>query len=92
MLLGSWSAGYGAIREILKTPGSCERVDAVLLIDGMHAGYIGDVPGPARGTPVGADGAAAAQRSGSRPLFVIGLCRATPLPATWINCTRCPCF
>jgi hypothetical protein len=46
ILLGSWSAGYGAIREILKTPASYERVDAVLLIDGMHAGYIGDKPGP----------------------------------------------
>jgi hypothetical protein len=46
VLLGGWSAGYGAIREILKTPESYARVDAVLLIDGMHTGYIGDKPGP----------------------------------------------
>jgi hypothetical protein len=46
VLLGSWSAGYGAIREILKTPGWYARVGAVLLIDSMHAGYIGDRPGP----------------------------------------------
>jgi hypothetical protein len=46
VLLGSWSAGYGAIRAILRTPGSDTRVDAVLLIDSMHAGYIGGKPGP----------------------------------------------
>jgi len=46
LLLGGWSAGYGAIREILKTPESAALVDAVLLIDGMHTGYIGDKPGP----------------------------------------------
>jgi hypothetical protein len=46
VLLGSWSACSGAIREILKTPGSYARVDAVLLIDSMHAGYLGDKPGP----------------------------------------------
>ncbi len=46
VLLGGWSAGYGAVREILKTPESYARVDAVLLIDGMHTGYIGGQPGP----------------------------------------------
>lgn len=46
VLLGGWSAGYGAIREILKTPESYARVSSVLLIDGMHTGYIGDKPGP----------------------------------------------
>jgi hypothetical protein len=44
--LGGWSAGYGAIREILKTPDSYNRVSSVLLIDGMHTGYAGDKPGP----------------------------------------------
>ncbi len=46
ILLGGWSAGYGAIREILKTPDSYNRVSSVLLIDGMHTGYAGDKPGP----------------------------------------------
>lgn len=46
ILLGGWSAGYGAIREILKTPESYAHVSSVLLIDGMHSGYIGDNPGP----------------------------------------------
>ena len=44
--LSGWSAGYGAIREILKTPESYARVDCVLLIDGLHTGYVGGKPGP----------------------------------------------
>ena len=44
--LGGWSAGCGAIREILKSPDSYALVQKVLLIDGIHTGYIGDKPGP----------------------------------------------
>ena len=36
--LSGWSAGYGAIREILRQNAS-ERVDSVVLIDGLHADY-----------------------------------------------------
>jgi hypothetical protein len=38
LLLTSWSAGTGAIREILKSPESYSRVTAILIIDGMHTG------------------------------------------------------
>ncbi|HWQ33327.1 MAG TPA: hypothetical protein VNQ79_10770 [Blastocatellia bacterium] len=44
--LSAWSAGYGAIREILKVPEYYERVSRVLLIDGLHTGYVGGRPGP----------------------------------------------
>jgi hypothetical protein len=44
--LGGWSAGCGAIRQILQSPESYGRVDAVLLIDGMHTGYADAKPGP----------------------------------------------
>jgi hypothetical protein len=44
--LTAWSAGYGAIREILRVPKNYERVEFVLLIDGLHAGYVGGKPGP----------------------------------------------
>lgn len=44
--LSGWSAGYGAIREILKLPDNYERVERVLLIDGLHAGYVSGKPGP----------------------------------------------
>lgn len=44
--LTAWSAGYGAIREILKTPENYSRVDRMLLIDGLHTGYVSGKPGP----------------------------------------------
>ncbi len=40
--LSGWSAGYGAIREILKRDANVARVNGVLLLDGMHAGYVPD--------------------------------------------------
>jgi len=41
--LSGWSAGYGAIREILRRPANLPSVDGVLLIDGIHTGYIPDL-------------------------------------------------
>lgn len=46
LTLTGWSAGYGAIREILRDPVWYEKVAGVLLIDGLHAGYVGGKPGP----------------------------------------------
>ena len=46
LVLTSWSAGTGAIREILKSPESYSRVAAILIIDGMHTGYVDGKPGP----------------------------------------------
>jgi len=43
--LTAWSAGYGAVREILKVPEAYARVERVLLIDGLHTGYVGGKPG-----------------------------------------------
>ena len=44
--LGGWSAGCGALRQILKDPTSYERVSRVLCIDGIHTGYVKGKPGP----------------------------------------------
>ena len=44
--LSAWSAGHGAIREILAVPEYYARVGQVLLIDGLHTGYAGGKPGP----------------------------------------------
>jgi hypothetical protein len=46
ILLGGWSAGCGAIRQILKAPDSYARVGAALMIDGIHADYVDGKPGP----------------------------------------------
>lgn len=37
--LSAWSAGYGAVFRILDRPEGAARVDAVLLADGLHAGF-----------------------------------------------------
>ena len=44
--LTAWSAGHGAIREILQVPEYYARIESVLLIDGLHTGYAGGKPGP----------------------------------------------
>ena len=44
--LGGWSAGCGAIRQILLDPASYDRVNRVLCIDGVHTGYTNGMPGP----------------------------------------------
>jgi hypothetical protein len=48
--LTAWSAGHGAIREILQVPEYYARVQSVLLIDGFHTGYAGGKPGPTEST------------------------------------------
>jgi hypothetical protein len=53
--LTAWSAGYGAIREILKTQENYRRVQFVVLIDGLHAGYLNGEPGPLESQLVPAD-------------------------------------
>jgi hypothetical protein len=37
--LSAWSAGYGAIREILKHTPNAAPIDGILLLDGLHADY-----------------------------------------------------
>lgn len=46
ILLGGWSAGCGAIRQILLNPESYARVDGALMMDGIHTGYPDGKPGP----------------------------------------------
>ncbi len=55
MGLTAWSAGYGAVRAILKTPEYYERVQFVLLCDGLHSGYVGGKPGPKESNLVAED-------------------------------------
>lgn len=38
----SFSAGFAAIREILKSPAYFESIDAVVLVDSLYCGYVGD--------------------------------------------------
>jgi hypothetical protein len=40
LTLVGYSAGHGAVRAILREPRHFRRVDAVLLLDGMHTSYV----------------------------------------------------
>lgn len=40
VILSGFSAGYGAIRRIISSESNYKRVDAVLLLDGIHASYV----------------------------------------------------
>jgi hypothetical protein len=37
--LSAWSAGYGSVQQIIAQPLGRERVDTVVLLDGLHCGY-----------------------------------------------------
>jgi hypothetical protein len=39
LALSGWSAGYGAVLKVLEQPALAAKVDAVLLLDGIHVGY-----------------------------------------------------
>jgi hypothetical protein len=38
--ISAWSAGYGAAAKILESKKNFEQVDALLLLDGLHASYL----------------------------------------------------
>lgn len=42
IILSGFSAGYGAVKKILEFNSLYDKIDAVLLLDGIHAGYIPD--------------------------------------------------
>jgi hypothetical protein len=46
VILGGWSAGCGALRQILRSPESYARVHSVICIDGVHTDYAEGKPGP----------------------------------------------
>ncbi len=44
--LSAWSAGYATIHEILSVPQYYDRAQTIILMDGLHAAYVGGKPGP----------------------------------------------
>lgn len=38
--VSSWSAGYGALERLLDQPYPLEVIDSVVLLDGLHSGYV----------------------------------------------------
>ncbi len=43
ILLVAWSAGYGAVEAILEKPALYDRIDGVVLLDGLHGDYKNEV-------------------------------------------------
>lgn len=46
VILGGWSAGCGAVRQILRSPEAYARANSIVLIDGIHTDYPDGKPGP----------------------------------------------
>lgn len=42
LAVSSFSAGFGAVRELLKTPAYFDRIDGILMVDSLYCGYVGD--------------------------------------------------
>jgi hypothetical protein len=40
--IGSWSGGYGAVSRVLEHDTGTETLDAVLVLDGIHCGFLDD--------------------------------------------------
>lgn len=66
--LSAWSAGYGAVQEILTQSRGKQLVDTVVLLDALHAGYVGKGLNPVQLAPF-VDFAKQAA-AGSKLLFV----------------------
>ena len=46
LILVGWSAGYGSIRELIGDKSYEPKIKSILLLDGLHTGYVGRKPGP----------------------------------------------
>jgi hypothetical protein len=42
VVVSSFSAGFGGVRELLKVPAHVDRIDALVLADSLYSGYAGD--------------------------------------------------
>jgi hypothetical protein len=69
--LASWSAGYGMTLAILNHKPLFDRVDAVLVLDGIHAGYNPDGSGAVDANGIAPFVRFAAEAAAGRKLMVI---------------------
>lgn len=95
--LSGFSAGYGAIRKIISTPGNFDRVDAILLLDGIHASYIPERRVLAEGGQIDSNGVAAfirfanaAAKKNSNRKFLIT--HSEIFPGTFVSTTEATDF
>jgi hypothetical protein len=90
--LSGFSAGYGAVREILRRPENFALVNNVLLLDGLHTSYIPEGKPLADGgeiDPVGLDSflSFARQAVAGRKIFIVT--HSEIFPGTYASTTEC---
>lgn len=97
ILLSGFSAGYGAVRRIISTPQNEARVDAILLLDGIHASYVPEYRVLAEGGEIQAADLAAfvrfarrAAAKDSRKRFLIT--HSEIFPGTFVSTTEATDF
>jgi len=91
VVLSGWSAGYGAIREILRNHDNWPRIDAVLLEDGIHTSYVPDgQPGPIDGDSLQPFVDFAREAIARRKVFLIT--HSEIFPGTFASTTECSEF
>ncbi|MCI0699132.1 hypothetical protein L0337_44910 [candidate division KSB1 bacterium] len=97
VILSGFSAGYGAIRKIISTQQNFSRVDAILLLDGIHASYIPERQVLAEGGKMDSTGleaflqfAHAAGKKNSSKRFLIT--HSEIFPGTFVSATEATDF
>jgi hypothetical protein len=93
IILSAFSAGYGAVRQILGSEAAYARVDAVLLLDAIHAGYVPERRALADGGSLEGEDYAVflrlardASRDGARKRFLIA--HSEVFPGTFASTTE----
>ena len=89
--LTGFSAGYGAIRAILRHPASLDLVESVLLLDGIHASYSPEGNPPViNASDLDSFVEFARLASAGRKTFVIA--HSAIVPGTYASTTECSSF
>jgi hypothetical protein len=87
LYLSGFSAGYGAIRAILRQPDNATRVDGVLLLDGIHSGYE-DPQEARRPTPADLDSFLTFARAAQRKQKRLAILHSEIFPGSYASTTE----
>lgn len=90
--LSGFSAGYGAVRAILREPRHAATVEAVLLLDGLHASYVPDGTVLAAGGTIDStnlDAFATYARAAARGEKRFVITHSEIFPGTFASTTEC---
>lgn len=97
IILSGFSAGYGAVRKIITPENNFARVDAILLLDGLHASYVPERKVLAEGGMIDSTGLAAfirfaqaAAQPGNSKRFLIT--HSEIFPGTFVSTTEASDF